>query len=300
MNLLVLSRTSIPATGRTIPDWDALRALGVKVRLEGPGDAPGAGRPDAIIAMGVGVMDEAFGALARFPGAPLFAYQWDTYAWHWSAPRPATATFREPDYRRWGELLGRAAEIWVPSECTGRRVTQWWGLADWRVVLSACPWWDGPAVHDGGYALCALRRLPDPWDAAFEECCAEAGVPFRRTDHDLPYEEYQRVVAGCRFLVSHYYELSTGGLTLLEGHRLGKPVLLSDSQWHGGRDYFGGRAAYFRWGDRGDFKRALRRLWGEPPRPDPAECRAWVEANFGDARMCADVLARLVARGVAP
>jgi hypothetical protein len=246
----------------------------------------------------VGVMEEAFDASARFPGVPHFHFCWDVYARVWTHPRPRTATFGgEADYRRYGDLLRLAREVWVPSACTGRRVAQWYGLADWHMILSCAPWWDHVNVRDDGYALCTLRHLPDPWDTVFEECCGEAGIPFRRTDHELSYEEYQDVVAGCRFLVNHYFEASTGGLTQLEAYRLGKPVLASSSEWNGSRDYLGDRATYFKWGDREAFKRALREMYDNPPKVATDHCE-WVEANFSDRRMVEDVVRRIEASGV--
>lgn len=286
MKVLVLSQVSIPAARRTIPDWHELRALGCEVSLGRPGECHFT--PDAVILMGVGAMGLAAEAMHRFPGAAFLAYHWDCYEWVWTNPRPG-----EYDYRAYGELLRRAKEVWVPSRCTGLRAEQWWGPLPWRVIRSCCPHWDHPAVTDRGYLLCPLREIPDPWWGVFERCCKELKIPHLMTRHELGYREYQEAVAGCRALVSPLYELSTGGLTLLEGHRLGKPVLLSDSPWHGGRDYFGDRAWYFPHGDEEAFKRALLDLYRDPPRHDPAECKAWVDAHFADAVMCGQILERL-------
>lgn len=293
MKILVCSRISIPAKDRTLPAWEHLRSLGHEVWVEHPGSEAVPGRPDALISMGVTIMDETFAALERFPGVPLYAYNWDVYKWVWDNPRPG-----EYDYKRYGELLARAKEIWVPSACTGRRTEQWYGLQNWHVILSACPWWEYDDVRDEGYALCTLRHIPDPWDTKFEEACEELSIPYLRTDHNLPYEEYQKAVAHCRFLVSHYYEASTGGLTLLEGYYHGKPCLLSDSEWHGGRDYMGGRALYFRFGDEADFKRQLLAMhqYHHPSLTKPPvreECRRWITENFSDIRMVNQMLARI-------
>ena len=255
--------------------------------------------PNVIISMGVTVMEETFLALDLWPKVPLYCYNWDCYEWVWTRPRPG-----EYDYKRYGELLSRAREIWVPSHCTGVRTTQWWGLKNWHVVLSAVPYWDweykevatgagtGDSLQDGGYAFCALREIPDQWWGVFEECCAELKIPYVCTKHERSYTEYQRAVAHCRFLVSPLYELSTGGLSLLEGYYLGKPCLLSDSEWHGGRDYLGGRAHYFKFPDKEDFKRQLLMLYSnqQPVEPDHKE---WVEKNFSDQRMIDDMLAAI-------
>ena len=311
MNILVISKISIPAKDRTLPAWEYLRANGHTVIVDHPevADSPSKGKfkPDAMISMGVTVMDETFQALERFSGVPLFAYNWDCYEWVWEpgmgGKKQAHHEMRgvEYDYVRYGELLRRATEVWVPSECTGRRTTQWWGIEHWRVILSAIPWWESKAVADRGYALCTLRHIPDPWDTVFEECCEELAIPYRRTDHQLSRAEYEDAVAGCRFLVNHYYEASTGGLTLLEGYYHGKPVLCSDSEWNGARDYLGQRARYFRYGDRIDFKLQLLDLFHHPERaqrewgaPGSLERRkAWIRERFSDQRMVDDMMERI-------
>lgn len=295
MDFLVVSRISIPAKDRTLPAWEYLRSLGHRVWVEHPGSPAIAGKPDAIISMGVTVMDETFAAMGRFPGVPVWAYMWDCYAWIWEPGQEGKVQARHPgrpneyDYVRYGELLRQARRVWVPSRCTGLRTTQWWGVSNWEVVLSACPWWDYPNVSDGGYALCTLREIPDPYWGRFEKACEELGIPYRMTRHECDYDLYQEYVANCSFLVSPLYELSTGGLTLLEGYRLGKPCLLSDSPWHGGRDYLGGRATYFTHDDERDFRDKLLSMWLEPPRP-PYDCRDWVERNFNDRQMVEDML----------
>lgn len=289
VRILVIS--SLPARTKVLQAWaHVCNQFGGHVIVEHSKSQPTSKRPNAIISEGVTVMERTFEALKRFPGVPLFAYNWDVYGWVWTHPRPG-----EYDYKRYGELLNRAREVWVPSECTGRRTTQWYGLKNWRVILAMCAWWEWPAenVRDGGYAMCALRHLPDEWDTKFEEACTELNIPYSRPDHGLPYEGYQLTVAHCRFLVSHLHEASTGGLTTLEGYYHGKPVLLSNSEFHGGRDYFGQRARYFQHGDVEDFKRQLQDMYHNPPVLDRAECRAWVENNFSDLRFVQQVAERI-------
>ena len=290
MNILVCSRISIPAKDRTLPAWEYLRSQGHQVWVEHPGSDRIPGKPDVLISMGVTIMDETFDALKRWPDVPLFCFNWDVYAWVWTHPRPG-----EYDYRKYGELLSHAREVWVPSKCTGRRTEQWYGLKNWHVILSACPWWDYDDVRDDGYALCTLRHIPDPWDTMFETTCEDLGIPYRRTDHDLSYTDYQKAVAHCKFLVSHYYEASTGGLTLMEGYYLGKPCLLSDSEWMGGRDYMGDRAMYFRWGDETDFRAKLITMNRNTPALNREDCRRWVTSNYSDQRMIDDMMRRISA-----
>lgn len=309
MNFLIVSRVSIPAKDRTLPCWEYLRSLGHTVVVEHPdnvGMVDAYPEPDVMISMGVTVMEETFRALRLFPEAALYCYNWDVYAWVWQpglegkvqakhASRP-----NEYDYVRYGELLRRAREVWVPSYCTGTRTTQWYGPGiKWHRILSACPWWDHPNVRDDGYALCCLREIPDPHWGLFERACEELGIPYRMPKHEKSYEEYQDLVAGCRFICAPLYELSTGGLSLMEAYRLGKPVLISDSPWNGGKDYFGARANYFFDGDLEDLKDEISFLMDldSPAGVISRDHREYIERNFSDKRMVDDMLARIKATG---
>lgn len=294
MNILVLTPVSIPDLGRCIPDWRVydgehrfIQWFDPRQTVETP--------IDVVVSMSVLVMDDTFRVKAEWPNALLYCYMWDCYEWVWTNPRPG-----EYDYKRYGELLKLARRVWVPSRCTARRVKQWWGLES-EVILSSVPWFDHPNVRDDGYALCTLRHIPDPWDTKFEEACEELDIPYKRTDHRLSRAEYEDAVAGCRFLVSHYYEASTGGLSLLEGYRLGKPALINSSEWNGAMDYFENRARYF-YADRSrefpyeHFKHVLRDMYlaAVPMLGNEvlsrARCARWVEANFSDRRMIDDMV----------
>jgi len=183
--------------------------------------------------------------------------------------------------------------VWVPSHCTGLRTTQWWDIKNWKVILSGCPIWDPEEKpKDNGYALCCLRQIPDSWWGEFESACQQLEIPFRMTEHSLSFEHYKNVVAGCKFICSPLWELSTGGLSLLEAYRLGKPVLVSGSKWNGAIDYFGCRASYFGSDNRKNLKGALHTLYHQPLPVEP-DHKEWVEKNFSMERMARGIVARL-------
>lgn len=288
MNILVVTDISIPALDRTIPVWTDIARAGHDIRFVNPrvhNRTALAFKPDAIISMGVGVMNETFRVLEKRP-AKLFCYNWDVYEWVWKNPRPG-----EYDYKKYGELLNHATEIWVPSVCTGRRTAQWYGLNNWEVVLSSAPYWESNDVQDRGYAYCSLREIPDPhWDW-FERACKELDLPYKMTQHTASFQDYQRVLAGCRLMVSHCSELSTGGLSLLEGYYLGKPCLLSESEYHGGKDYLGGRAKYFA-PEYESFKHALKWYFMKPPVVS-SDHKEWVDRNYSEKAMCTRIMERL-------
>lgn len=297
MKLHICKAGAIADTNLSIPDWSVAQELGHEINGFGfprPDDSKN-WKPDAIISMSISQMDESFAAIERWPDVPLFCYNWDVYHWVWDNPRP-----REYNYPEYGRLLSYAKEIWVPSHCTGLRSTEWWGLHNWWVVKSSVPYWDHDNVRDDGYALCCLREIPDPWWGMFEKACEELGIPYKTTNHECSYKEYQDIVAGCRFLCAPLYELSTGGLSLLEGYYLGKPVLISDSKWNGAKDYFGNRARYFKHGDYENFKFNLKDMYDNPVKEDQdgkptIKHRNFVEHNFSSERMVKEMLDRIEA-----
>ncbi len=297
MKILVVSRLSIPATETTIPAWEYAKSLGHTVWVEHPDSPVITEKPDVIICMGVTVMEQTILAIRRFPNVRLAIYHWDYYKCIKDNPRPSNGrTFRgEYDYHRFGNLLESAIEIWVPSECTGRRVTQWWSLYNWYTILSSVPYWDYSDVQDKGYVYCALREIPDPHWRILEQACKELSLPLVMTKHERDYENYQKVLAHCSFLVSHCHELSTGGLSLLEGYYLGKPCLLSNSEWHGGYDYMGDRATYFHDGDMKDLKYKLAHMWKSrrETREGLSDGRDWVRKHYSDTVMIDKILERI-------
>lgn len=290
MNFFISTKKSIPALNRTIPDWDSLRRRGINYYLscDDDWDCPLGLSPDVIICMGIGGMGITESMLERFPETPLFVYHWDCYEWVWKNPRPG-----EYDYRRYGELLKKAKEVWVPSYCTGERAIQWWPELNGKMarILSSVPYFDA-GTKDGEYLLCTLREIPDPFWGEFERTCEELRIPYRMTNHEASRQEYEEAVANCRGIVSPLWELSTGGLSCLEAYYLGKPVLLSNSRWHGGKDYFSDRALYFDHHDRQDFMRKLLIMYTAPPIV-PEDHSDWVRYEFSSTVMVSRMVSRI-------
>ena len=252
------------------------------------------GEVDIIISMSIATMSQAFDAKKIYPDAKLFVYNWDCYEWVKTSPRK-----NEANYERYGELVKSATEVWVPSNCTGRKVEEWWGVKNWKRIRSYCQYWDYDDVKDDGYILCALRKVPDRDWGVLEKACKELGLPLQMTHHGLPFEEYQRKVAHCSFIVSPLYEMSTGGMSLLEAYYLGKPCLLSDSPWHGGRDYLWPRAMSFNHNDIEDLKHALQYLWDyclhhrEELGASDAYRKEYIQDNFSQKRMINEMVERI-------
>lgn len=306
MNVFVVSKGD--AAERDHPLWKALESLGHRVIVDDPTHGSNdAYVPQAIISMGITLMDQTWQAIAKWPHSQLYCYNWDVYEWVWTRPRtqetPGTPAFL--DYRKYGELLRRAREVWVPSDCTGRRTTQWYGLTNWRRILAWAEPWEATNVRDDGYALCCLREIPDPWWGVFERCCEELKIPYKTTLHELGRDEYRNAIEGCRFICAPLYELSTGGLSLLEAYYHSKPVLLSNSPWNGARDYFVKdecRAAFFVYDqsnptDDRHFKQMLRFMYDDTNEVSP-DHKEWIATNFSVERFARDVHARITAKTV--
>lgn len=234
-----------------------------------------------------------FPGYKHFPDVPVIHYCWDLYPWQVEGKHDDN-----PDYAwRWlhyVKLLRQAAEVWVPSGAVLPRLQQY---ADRDgVVIPACtPLWEPPEPpRNGSYVVDVMRKYPqDPNRDAVREACAELNIPCVETGASLSWNEYRRTIANARLLVSAYAEASTGSLALLEGYRLGKPVLLCDSPLNGGVDYFGDRAAYFRWNDRADLKAKLQLLYDRPGCNSAPFADAWVRGQYGEAAFARRAAARL-------
>lgn len=209
--------------------------------------------------------------------------------------RPDHDRDRREMWARYPKVLSDADLVLTPSGAARKRVLE---LTDQRpdrvrVVLSSCdPWYgDYPReqVHDWGYVLQVVRPYPwDPNNDALRDACARLGIGFRSTEGELPWDQFKDAVAGARLLCCPYVEASTGGLALLEGYALGKPVLIPDSPYNGAGEYlpFGRPGVYgFRPDEPGQLDRVLKSAWEAEAHAGsfPAgRARAWVAETYSD------------------
>lgn len=215
---------------------------------------------------------------------PVIHYCWDLYPFQLIKREDTTEDY----HNRWIEYtdwLRSARGIIAPSVSAAKRIGETVPDIPISVVRSSVRVFDTEVISPGEYILDPVRKYPDPNNYAVENACRDLGLPLVQSMNRLSWSEFKKTVGGCRFLVSAQYEASTGGLSTLEGYALGKPVLLSDSEYHGGRDYFGGRATYFRWDDPSDLKDKLTQLWDSPTVLDRDDCLSWVEENYSNKAM---------------
>jgi len=241
---------------------------------------------DFIICWGITQQEKAWRALEKCPNTLIINYNWDCYEWSMQRRRGNL----EYDFVKYGELLKKSIDIWVPSHAIGKRQKEWWNL-DYHVIKSHSPMYDIP-TSDERFVLNAQRDNPDDRRGWFERACEELKIPYRSTKHELEREEFRKVLASCSFQVSPYYEMSTGGLMILEGYYLGKPVLLSNSPYQGGGEYLGDRAEYFQHDDFEDLKRKIKDMW-ENPCTVASDHKEWMRENYSEDRIAKDIHNRL-------
>lgn len=246
---------------------------------------------DACLSGSIWLSDQAQEALDA--GLPLVSYCWDLYPWQLDGSH---AECWKPHL--WQDHLGHlkaSRDVWVPSRSAADRVVEFTGR-DAHVVLTAVHPWEHP-VSDQGHVVEVMRPYPDRMAGAVKRACDELGVPCVERAVCLPWDEFKAAVAGASLLVSAYDEASTGGLTLLEGHWLGKPVLVSNSPRQGARDYFDTQARYFRYDSEGSLRSqiadSLRHDRGPWSPKRLAAARAWVEGEHSDAAMARRMADRL-------
>lgn len=171
----------------------------------------------------------------EFPNVPVIHYCWDLYPW-------VLLDSNHPEADRWLQYvheLRECTEVWVPTTPVVKRCEEYIGRTP-RIVLPPVPFWE-PEVspQDFGYVVDVMRSYPgDPNTGIVKRICDELGIECVETGASLSQREYRKKIANARLLVSAYNEASTGSLALLEGYRLGKQVLISDSPMHGGNDLF--------------------------------------------------------------
>lgn len=226
---------------------------------------------DLMIVWSISVMNIAQALRKKVPKIPMVNYNWDVYEWTRTHPRGY-------DWHGYGRFMSKSLEVWTPSEGVNMRMDEYYGLRNYYIIKTFARFFEAPVeVEDKRFVINVMRDQPDRNVGWFEKAVKELDIPSFSPNHNWSEKEFQEKLATCSFLVCPYYEASTGGLTLLEAHRLGKPVLVSNSPYMGAIDYFGNRANYFQFDDYEDFKTQLKTMWDNTPQPDIIESRKFTE-----------------------
>jgi len=226
------------------------------------------------------------------PHIPIVSYVLDFYKTVWTAPNP-----HNYNWQLYKSYLSKAVEIWCPSQEVVKRMEEEGIGSEKCKIIKLWPRkfeYHGPVV-DNRYILQPMR--PYKYDKNYgwlKRACEELQIPLVETNHKLFEEDFRKVIAGCSFMCTEYHEASTGGMTLAEGYRLGKPVVVSDSEYMGAQDYFGDRAIYFNDNNYEDFKNTIKEVWENTPKLNREECSSFIDSNLPSLeQMVAAMIARL-------
>jgi hypothetical protein len=226
------------------------------------------GDTDAIILFGREHLQETQQMLELYPHIPLVVFNWDQYGWHLT---------QDSDWKLYNHFQTISREIFVPSNSVKLRIKEFLGLDHkCHIIKSWARFFDYPRseIKDGRYIFQVVRPYrDDPQYEWAERACNELKIPIiMNNTHNRSESDFQRCIAESTLLLCHYDEASTGGLTLIEGHRHGKPVMFSDSPYMGANDYFGDRATTFQRHNYEDFKNKLETSFYSPVEHDVDEC----------------------------
>lgn len=232
---------------------------------------------DVIICMSISQMDKFERAIRIAPKAKKIYYQWDIYDWVWTSPRQG-----EYNYRKYIDLLRKCDVVFVPSPQEKKRTDKYVN----STVLKSFSLYEELDTKKGDYAYNILREIPDEQHGWFELACEEVGIPYVTSDRARTFLEYQEILAGARFLVSPYKQLSTGGLSLIEGYYNGKPCLCDGSGESGAEFYMGDRTTYFKGYE--DLKVKLKEMYDNTPTVDK-DHKEWVDKEYNVERMAEEM-----------
>ena len=225
-----------------------------------------------------------------FPDKPIIIYLWDLYKTIWTPP------FRN-DWKKHIEYLKKAEEIWCPSNEVIKRVAEE-GVdpKKCKLIKTWARFFDykEEEIVDKGYILQPMRPYPNDKNFGWlKQACNELEIPLIEPNHSLTEDAFRKVIAECTFMCTEYHEASTGGLTLLEGYKLGKPVVISDSEYMGAQDYFENKAIYFNDNDYEDFKRVIKETWNNTPKLNLKECEKFCNSHPSVSDMVDKMIERL-------
>tara|TARA_R110000851_G_scaffold325460_1_gene493429 strand:- start:2061 stop:2936 length:876 start_codon:yes stop_codon:yes gene_type:complete len=224
-----------------------------------------------------------------FPDIPMIIYLWDMYKTIWEPP----IKYNWPKHI---EYFKKAAEVWCPSnEVIKRAAEEGVDASKCKLIKTWARFFDYKGeVVDKRYILQPVRSYPNDKNHGWlKRAAAELNIPVFESQNKLSDKEFQKVIAECSFMCCEYHEMSTGGLTLLEGYNLGKVSVVSDSPYEGVRDYLGDRAIYFNDDSYEDFKATIKDVWDNTPVLDRKECEDFCRQHVTLDQMVDQMIERL-------
>ncbi len=212
-----------------------------------------------------------------FPHIPMINITLDFYKTVWSAPNP-----HGYDWKKYKHFLNKCVELWcISNEVIVRMSEEGVDTDKCKLMKIWARFFEyaGP-ITDERYILKTIRPyIADKNYGWLERACKELQIPLKSPNHGASEEQYQKLLAECSFMCTDYHETSTGGLGLLEGYKLGKVSVISDSLYEGAQDYLGDRAIYFDDNNYEDFKRVIKQTLDNTPKLDIEDCRAFCNSH---------------------
>ena len=206
----------------------------------------------------------------KFPNVPIINLVLDFYKSVWTCPNP-----HGYDFELYKKYMSISKELWCLSEEVVLRMKEEGIKTKCKVIRIWARLFEYQnEIIDKRYILQPMRAYKcDKNFQWLKKACIELQIPLAEPNHQFSESKLQQAIAECSFIVCEYHEASTGGLTLLEGYRLGKPVVISNSKYMGARDYFGDKAIYFDDSSYEEFKKTIKQTWDNTPKLDVTECR---------------------------
>jgi hypothetical protein len=235
---------------------------------------------DFIFCASVMKMREAMVAKAN-SHIPLVIYCWDYYLFAHDGRHKGW------EWKHYAQFMKDADLVLVPSSGQQLRLKELLGI-DSVVVKSGITTYDLPII-DGDFILDPLRYYPEEQRTWAEQAAEKLGIPIIHSEHQYKKEDFKKLVASCTFLTCCVPEASTGSLTISEGLWLGKPSLLSNSPYMGGKDYLKDYATYFQWDDFDDLVAKMKDMWENRRKLDLEEVRSYMRKELAHDKMISDM-----------
>ena len=247
---------------------------------------------DVIFCLQFGNDNAALALQEYYPDKPFITYIWDLYA---------STLFDTRGYNWEGfEKVCRNSEHCITvAEGQRQRALDIYELEEDKitVVKRYAELFDYDDIQDKDYIYQPLRWYPfDPQNNWLQVAAGILQLPFSVTDRgqgsELPLTKYKDVLANSSFLVSPYWEHSTGGLSCIQAYNLGKPILYSATEYNAGHEYLGERAIYFS-PSFDEFAVTVKELWDNRPKLDLADCQAFCQDNYSISVMAKNLVREL-------
>jgi len=225
----------------------------------------------------------------KFQEVPIINLVLDFYKTIWTCPNP-----HRYDFELYKKYMKQSKELWCLSSEVELRMKEEGIDTHCEIIKIWARLFEySGEVFDRRYILNPMREYKcDKNFQWLKRACYELKIPLAEPNHKFSEQRFQQVIAECSFIVCEYHETSTGGLTCMEGHRLGKNVIISDSKYQGAKDYFGDRAIYFNDNSYEDFKSTIKQTWDNTPKLNIEDCRKYTD-SFTKDKMVDRMIERL-------